>query len=92
MRWNDGHGCDHYAELLKLIQIASSQEGAAERLAAHLTELAAAAGLPANLHSVNVPEADLPLLAEQAATEWTGTFNPRAFSAQGALDIYRAAF
>ena len=92
VRWNDGHGCDHYAELLKLSQIASSQKGAAERLAAHLTELAAAAGLPANLHSVNVPEADLPLLAEQAATEWTGTFNPRAFSAQGALDIYRAAF
>ena len=63
-----------------------------ERLAARLQELAAAAGLPANLRSLGVPEDDLPGLAAEAATEWTGTFNPRAFDASGALAIYRAAF
>ena len=33
----------------------------------------------------------LPGLADQAATQWTGTFNPRPFDAAGALEIYRAA-
>jgi alcohol dehydrogenase len=90
--WNGEHGCEGYVELLQLLGIASDSPSAASRLAAHLTELAAAAGLPATLHSVDVPEADLPLLAEQAATEWTGTFNPRPFGAEGALEIYRAAY
>jgi alcohol dehydrogenase len=90
--WNGEHGCEGYVELLQLIGLASDSRRAASRLAAHLTELAAAADLPATLHSVNVPEADLPLLAEQAATEWTGTFNPRPFGAEGALEIYRAAY
>ena len=92
VRWNGQHGCERYVELLQLIGTACEPWRAAECLAERLTELAAAAGLPANLHSVNVPEADLPLLADQAATEWTGTFNPRPFSAEGALEIYRAAF
>jgi alcohol dehydrogenase len=90
--WNGEHGCEGYVELLQLMGIACDPRSAASRLAARLTELAAAAGLPATLHSVNVPEADLPLLAEQAATEWTGTFNPRPFGAEGALEIYRAAY
>jgi alcohol dehydrogenase len=90
--WNGEHGCEGYVELLQLVGVACDSRSAAPRLAAHLRELAAAAGLPASLHSVNVPEADLPLLAEQAATEWTGTFNPRPFGAEGALEIYRAAY
>ena len=33
----------------------------------------------------------LPELADLAAQQWTGTFNPRPFDAAGALEIYRAA-
>jgi alcohol dehydrogenase len=34
----------------------------------------------------------LPELAELAAQQWTGTFNPRPLDAAGALEVYRAAF
>ena len=39
-----------------------------------------------------IPAETLPELAELAAQQWTGTFNPRPFDAAGALEIYRAAF
>ena len=41
--------------------------------------------------SYGVPADALPGLAEQAAQQWTGTFNPRPFDAAGAQEIYRAA-
>lgn len=53
---------------------------------------AAEAELPVRLRDVGAQEEDLPALATAAATEWTGTFNPRAFDAAGALEIYAAAF
>jgi hypothetical protein len=34
---------------------------------------------------------DLPALAADAATQWTGTHNPRAFSAEDALALYKRA-
>jgi hypothetical protein len=37
-------------------------------------------------------EADLQQLADAAAQQWTGRFNPRAFDAAGALELYRTAF
>jgi hypothetical protein len=39
-----------------------------------------------------VPQADLPQLAEDAAVQWTGRFNPRPLDAAGALELYRAAW
>jgi alcohol dehydrogenase class IV len=39
-----------------------------------------------------VPERDLPVLASEAADQWTGTFNPRKFDVAGALEIYAAAY
>ena len=91
-RWNGLEVNDRYAALLPGAGGVSDPQGTAERLAARLQALAAAGGLPANLRSLGVPEADLPGLAAAAATEWTGTFNPRSFDASGALAIYRAAF
>ena len=41
-------------------------------------QLAIAAGLPANLRALGVTGAELPAMAEDAAAEWTGTFNPAA--------------
>jgi alcohol dehydrogenase class IV len=34
----------------------------------------------------------LPTLAAEAATQWTGTFNPRPFDAAAALEIYERAY
>jgi alcohol dehydrogenase len=39
-----------------------------------------------------VPRQDLPALAEDAAQQWTGRFNPRPFDATGALELYQTAF
>jgi alcohol dehydrogenase class IV len=54
--------------------------------------LAAAAGLPSRLRDLGVPDEALPSLAEEAATQWTGRFNPRPFGAAAALEIYQSAY
>jgi alcohol dehydrogenase len=93
VRWNAAEAGGEYADLLRVIGAPRSPGAdAAERLAARLADLAAVGRLPTGLRSLGVGEDDLPVLAEQAAAQWTGTFNPRAFDAGGALEIYRAAF
>jgi len=39
-----------------------------------------------------VDQTDLTGLADDAAREWTGTFNPRPFGAADALALYQLAF
>ena len=50
------------------------------------------AGLAANLRDAGIPEEALPRLAEEAAKQWAGKFNPRPFHAAAALEIYQAAY
>ena len=50
------------------------------------------AGLPRGLRSLGLAVSDLPSLAEDAARQWTGRFNPRAFDTDGALALYREAY
>ena len=91
VRWNADQIGDRYAELLR----ASGREGGAapgSRLAARLEELARAGGLPASLHDLDVPRGDLAALAADAATQWTGTCNPRPFDAAAALELYERAY
>jgi alcohol dehydrogenase class IV len=57
-----------------------------------LEELRAIGGLPRGLKTAGVAEGDLQRLAEEAATQWTGQFNPRPFGASGALTLYKRAF
>ncbi len=61
-------------------------------LPARLEEMAQQAGLPRRLREIEVPQQDLPELAEAAAKQWTGQFNPRPLDAAGALEIYRCAW
>jgi alcohol dehydrogenase len=61
-------------------------------LPARLRDLAEMAGLAANLRDAGIPEKALPRLAEEAAKQWNGKFNPRPFSAAAALEIYQAAY
>ncbi|MBK9167070.1 MAG: iron-containing alcohol dehydrogenase [Bryobacterales bacterium] len=61
-------------------------------LPARLETLAAAAGLPVRLAPLAVPREDFPSLAEAAASQWTGRFNPRPFDAAGALEVYECAY
>jgi alcohol dehydrogenase len=59
-------------------------------LPARLNELAN--GLPRRLRDIDVQESDLAELAQHAAEQWTGRFNPRAFDAKAALELYRCAY
>ena len=67
-----------------------------EELSPHLTalleDLREMAGLPASLRDLNIPQADLPQLAEAAALQWTGRFNPRPFNAAAAMELYTCAY
>ena len=91
VRWNADHVGDRYRDLLQLAGVEGGK-APAERLAARLEELAHAGGLPASLREVGVVKTDLPALAADAATQWTGTFNPRPFDAAGALALYERAY
>jgi alcohol dehydrogenase len=63
----------------------------AEALARRLEELAAAGNLPQSLSELNIPKNALPTLAEEAAKQWTGGFNPRDWSVEGSMEVYEAA-
>ena len=82
VRWNAGAAGALYDELA----------GGAEAVARRLEELAGAAGLKLSLRDVGVSRSDLPALAEGAAAQWTGRFNPRPFDAAGALEVYEWAY
>jgi alcohol dehydrogenase class IV len=57
-----------------------------------LRDLGQFAELPMSLSEAGVPESALPRLAEEAAAQWAGKFNPRHFDAGAALEIYQSAF
>ena len=61
-------------------------------LPGRLRDLAAAAKLPGALRDAGVPEEALPRLAEQAAAQWVGRFNPQPFDREAALEILRNAY
>jgi alcohol dehydrogenase len=95
VRWNGDSAEHRYAELARLSGNAmSSSNGSSscERLAGRLDRLAAAGGLPRSLSAVGIPRSDLSALAEEAAVQWTGRFNPRKFDAAGALEVYQCAY
>lgn len=66
-------------------------ETAVELLAAMLDSCLCAAGMPAGLAACGVTEETIPLLAADAATQWTARFNPRPIEAPGFTALYRSA-
>lgn len=101
VRWNASVAGERYAELLKISATSTASASSnsvnagcdsAERLARRLEELATAGGLRQTLGEAGVALSDLSRLAEEAAQQWTGRFNPRPFDSSGALEIYQCAF
>ena len=94
VRWNGAVVASRYAELLNLSTGKAESDGmdATEKLAQRLEQLTMAAGLPKGLRAAGVPQSDLSMLAEEAAQQWTGRFNPRPFDLAGALEVYQCAF
>ena len=92
VRWNARVAGDRYAELLRLRGMSDGPRDPSLLLATRLEELAQAGRLPKRLSEVAVQKADLNLLAEEAATQWTGRYNPRPFDAAGALEVYECVY
>jgi alcohol dehydrogenase len=92
VRWNATVANERYAALLGTPRRRVRDEDAAETLARRLEDLATAGGLALTLRDNGVEETAIPELAELAAQQWTGTFNPRPFDAAGAIEIYKAAY
>jgi alcohol dehydrogenase len=67
-------------------------QAAGEVLAQRLTQLLRAASLPQSLSESGVSPDILSLLAEEAAEQWTGKFNPRPVAQADLHKLYKAAF
>ena len=95
IRFNGEEFNPWYCELL---QASEEIEGCppvgagAEGLAQFVTELVAAAGMKVDLKSLGVENSRLPELADAAAKQWTGTFNPRKVNAKALLGLYENAY
>jgi alcohol dehydrogenase len=88
VRWNADVVGDRYADLLRASGRADSP---GETLAGRLEQLARGARLPATLREIGVSAADIPALAADAATQWTGQHNPRPFDESAARALYERA-
>ena len=94
VRWNERVAADQYAMLLNWSSIngKSNNVSATEALARRLEELSEAGGLRTNLRASGVTESELTELASEAAEQWTGTFNPRPFNKEGAIEVYQCVY
>jgi alcohol dehydrogenase len=91
VRWNAAEVDDRYAELLRTAGRGGAGH-AGDRLAARLDELAVAGDLPRTLSALNIAPGGLAALADDAAAQWTGTFNPRPFDRDAAVALYERAY
>jgi alcohol dehydrogenase len=94
VRWNERAAADRYATLLSLSSAGVNHHDltSTEALARRLEELARAGGLQTDLSGAGIQKNDLTDLAAEAAEQWTGTFNPRPFNKEGALEVYSCAY
>jgi alcohol dehydrogenase len=83
-----------YAELASAPEIACVSDGpekALDALIAHLESLLHLAKMPRSLADCGVKAAMIPTLAEEAARQWTATFNPRTVSAKDFAALFHLA-
>ncbi|MEM9410407.1 MAG: iron-containing alcohol dehydrogenase [Planctomycetota bacterium] len=93
IRFNGIDTNNQYGELLAFAGIETpDSDSASERLADFVTDLVETAGLKTDLQSLQVQAEQLPALAEAAAQQWTGNFNPRPVNPENLLSIYQSAF
>ncbi|NOX53538.1 MAG: iron-containing alcohol dehydrogenase [Planctomycetes bacterium] len=95
VRFNASAVGDLYRDLVadaELIAADAEPTEAAGRLAEWLTEAAEAVGLSTDLKACGVDEQALPELAEDAAQQWTGRFNPRPVDVACLEELYRCAW
>ena len=69
----------------------ATRAAAGEVLARRVTDLMRAADLPTRLSECGVSRGIFPVLAEEAAQQWTARFNPRPVAEADLLQLYEAA-
>lgn len=95
IRFNGAEVGGMYQELLEATGGANGfpdPRDGVDGLASFVASLARQAQLPATLRECNVAKDKLPQLAEAAAKQWTGSFNPRPVGPAELLAIYENAF
>jgi alcohol dehydrogenase len=100
VRWNANVVAERYAELTRVVNHSTASDQrqqsetyeAVEKLAQRLEQLASTGGLQTTLSRSGIAQGDLRSLADEAANQWTGRFNPRPFDVNGAFEIYQAAW
>lgn len=70
----------------------SGDPAAAKHLAEYLTVVVKDWGLPTRLKECHVQADLIPAMAEEAAKQWTGTFNPRPVDVNSFRELYECAF
>ena len=81
-----------YQALAEGARLGPNGTAPAEVLAKRLQALLPLAGLPTGLRECQVERASIPRLAEEAARQWTATFNPRPASAADFVRLYELAW
>lgn len=84
-RWN----AEHPAARAGYEFLTTNRATELPELLRHLLQLT---GLPTTLSTAGVNRDALPQLAEEAARQWTATFNPRPITASDFIQLYEAAF
>ena len=92
IRYNSETEAGLYGQLMAAGSNGVSATEKVEQLIGQLAALREAAGIPARLRDIDVPEDMLETLAGQAAEQWTGNFNPRKVGPEELLSIYQAAW
>jgi alcohol dehydrogenase len=93
IRFNMPIAAADYADLLARAGLAPNpDQSPAEALADLIAELVAAGRQPERLADCGVERSAIPKLAEQAAEQWTGKFNPRPLGKSDFEELYRCAF
>lgn len=97
LRFNSPECADLYGQLAPFIlpqqALPTDTQEIADLLAEHFLTLATDLGLQTSLSAMNIPENDLPMLAEQAMQQQRLLVNnPRAVSLEDALTIYQQAY
>jgi alcohol dehydrogenase len=91
----DPHSKRAYAELASAPEIACVSDGldaAVEALIGRLESLLNAGNIARSLGDLGVKRSKVKVLAEEAARQWTASFNPRPVAAKEFEDLYSAAF
>ncbi len=97
IRFNGPHVDELYSELWRDVahtELGSLFNGStsAESLADFVRHLVSMSGLETSLGDVGIPAEAIAELAQDATTQWTGTFNPRALTQADFQQLYSGTF